>query len=130
MWKKIARLFIIKTRFDAFAVIFALALGAVTRGEHYLRDYPGFGGYLLFAACTAAVFMAGAKILDATRPQAAKAVRRDRKPDSRAPRRVQRFGRTGGLPYRDTSRVSSSGSGLIMQFRPAASEAERPRQSA
>ncbi|MBA3677501.1 MAG: hypothetical protein H0W74_08885 [Sphingosinicella sp.] len=68
MFKKIARLFIIKTRFDAMAVIYALALGAVTRGLGYLDQYPGLGGWLLFAACTGAVFMAGAKILDATRP--------------------------------------------------------------
>ena len=66
MVKKLARLFVIKTRFEAWAVIYALALGSVNRGIHYLDDYPGFGGYLLFAACTGAVFMAGAKILDGT----------------------------------------------------------------
>lgn len=70
MWKKFARLFVIKSRFDALAIIYALALGAVTRGEQYLHQYPGFGGYLLFAACTGAVFMAGAKIMEATRPDA------------------------------------------------------------
>jgi len=64
MFSHIARLFIIKTRLEAFAVIFALANGAVQRGSVYLTQFPGFGGKLLFAACTAAVFMAGAKILD------------------------------------------------------------------
>lgn len=67
MLRKIARLFIIKTRFEACAITYALAVGAVTRGFHYIEQYPGFFGYLLFAACTGAVFMAGAKLLDATR---------------------------------------------------------------
>ena len=66
MLKKALRLFVIKTRFEAWAIIYALAVGAVTRGELYLARYPGLGGWLLFAACTGAVFMAGAKILDAT----------------------------------------------------------------
>jgi hypothetical protein len=67
MLKKTLRLFVIKTRLEAWAIIYAIAVGAVTRGEIYLAKYPGFGGWLLFAACTGAVFMAGAKILDATR---------------------------------------------------------------
>jgi hypothetical protein len=62
---KIARLFVIKSRLEAFAIIYALALGATARGSHYLTQYPGWFGKLLFLACTAAVFMAGAKILDA-----------------------------------------------------------------
>ena len=66
MLKKALRLFVIKTRFEAWAIIYALAVGAVTRGELYLIQYPGLGGWLLFSACTGAVFMAGAKILDAT----------------------------------------------------------------
>ena len=66
MLKKLARLFVIKTRFEAFAVIYAIAVGAVGRGLDYLALYPGVPGYILFAACTAAVFIAGAKILDAT----------------------------------------------------------------
>ena len=64
MLAKITRLFLIKTRFEAFLIIYALALGAVQRGSVYLVQYPGFGGKLLFLACTGAVFMAGAKILD------------------------------------------------------------------
>lgn len=68
--RKLARLFIIKTRLEAYAIIYALAVGGVTRGTQYLDLYPGAGGYLLCAACTGAVFMAGAKILDATRPSA------------------------------------------------------------
>lgn len=65
--QRIKRLFVIKTRWEAYAIIYALALGGVERGVHYMEQYPGFGGKLLFAACTGAVFMAGAKILDAIR---------------------------------------------------------------
>ena len=65
--KKVTRLFKIKTRFEAYLIIFALALGAMTRGAQYTVEYPGIGGWLLFGACSGAVFMAGAKILDAIR---------------------------------------------------------------
>ncbi|NVD43589.1 hypothetical protein [Qipengyuania atrilutea] len=64
MFRKIGRLFVIKTRFEAFVIIYALALGATARGSAYLTEYPGWGGKLLFLAATGAVFMAGAKILD------------------------------------------------------------------
>lgn len=64
MLRKIARLFVIKTRFEAFLIIYALALGATARGASYLEQYPGWGGRLLFLATTGAVFLAGAKILD------------------------------------------------------------------
>ena len=64
---KFARLFVIKTRFEAMAVIYALAVGSVTRGFQYLETYPGLAGWLLFAACTGAVFMAGARLMELTR---------------------------------------------------------------
>ncbi len=64
MFRKVARLFMIKTRFEAFLIIYALATGAVERGQAYLVQFPGFGGKLLFLACTGSVFMAGAKVLD------------------------------------------------------------------
>lgn len=64
MLNKIRRLFVIKTSLEAYLIIYALALGAVERGSIYLTRFPGFGGKLLFLACTGAVFMAGAKILD------------------------------------------------------------------
>jgi hypothetical protein len=64
MFSKIGRLFVIKTRLEAFLIIYALALGACERGSAYLDQFPGWGGILLFMACTGAVFMAGAKILD------------------------------------------------------------------
>lgn len=85
MFRKIARLFMIKTRLEAFAVIYALAVGAVGRGYHYMDVYPGLPGYLFFAACSAAVFMAGGKILDATqRSRKGAEERRDPTRDRRA----------------------------------------------
>ena len=67
MLRKISRLFVIKTRFEAYLIIYALALGAMTRGAHYTLQYPGVGGYLLWAATAGAVFLGGAKILDGIR---------------------------------------------------------------
>ena len=77
MVRKISRLFMIRTRFEAYVVIYALALGAVERGSVYLRQYPGVGGKLLFLACTGAVFMAGAKILDCLKLEQAAAAERE-----------------------------------------------------
>ena len=68
MLKKIGRLFTIKTRTEAWLVIYAIALGAVERARHYLEIYPGTGGWLLAIACTGVVFVAGAKLLDSVRP--------------------------------------------------------------
>ncbi len=67
MIRRLGRLFVIKTRWEAILVIYALALGAVERGIEYLEQFPGIAGWLLFAACTGVVFMAGAKLLDLTR---------------------------------------------------------------
>ena len=70
MLKRIGRLFVIKTRFEAWLVIYAIALGAVERGRHYLQIYHGWSGWLLAAACTGVVFIAGAKLLDSVRAPA------------------------------------------------------------
>ena len=70
MFRKIGRLFVIKTRWEAYMIIYALALGACARGAHYIEQYPGVGGKLLFLACTGAVFLAGAKILDCLKYEA------------------------------------------------------------
>lgn len=67
MLKKIGRLFVIKTRFEACLIIYALAMGAMARGTAYLHQYPGTGGKLLMIACSGAVFLAGAKIFDCLR---------------------------------------------------------------
>jgi hypothetical protein len=58
------RLFTIKTKFEAFLAIYAMALGATARGLHYIDQYPGFGGELLFLTCCAAVMVAGGLMID------------------------------------------------------------------
>ena len=68
MLHKIGRLFTIKTRLEAWLVIYAIALGAVERGQHYLQAYPGWGGWMLAIACTGVVFIAGGKLLDSVKP--------------------------------------------------------------
>ena len=68
MRNRIARLFTIKTRTEVWLVIYALALGAVERGRHYLEVYPGNMGMLLALLCTGVVFLAGAKLLDSVKP--------------------------------------------------------------
>lgn len=84
MLRKLGRLFTIKNRFEAYAVIYAIAVGTVSRGYVYMDQYPGWMGYFLFAAATGAVFMAGAKILDATGPRRRKGEER-RAIERRAP---------------------------------------------
>lgn len=67
MFRKLRRLFVIKTRFEACLIIYALALGACERGMAYVHQFPGYGGKLLFLAATGSVFLAGAKIFDCLR---------------------------------------------------------------
>src|SRR5215213_3402183 len=96
--RKIGRLFTIRTRFEAWLVIYAIALGAVERGRLYLETYPGFGGWLLALACTGVVFVAGAKLLDSVKPSAPavavgphSAIPRRRSPIGRSRPRLPRF---------------------------------------
>lgn len=101
MLKKIGRLFQIKTRFEAWVVIYAIALGAVERGQHYLAQYPGAGGWMLAAACTGVVFLAGAKLLDSVKPRPAIAAGPYR------PQPARRYSASGNRP---TDRRERSGS--------------------
>lgn len=64
-WRRFKRLFAVKTKFEAFLVIYALATGATERGLGYVHRLPGTSGWLMFAACTGVVFIAGGKIIDA-----------------------------------------------------------------
>ena len=64
MWTSFTRLFVIKTKFEAYLVLYGLATGAIERGLHYHEAYPGIGGWMLFGVTPIAVFMAGARILD------------------------------------------------------------------
>ncbi len=76
LFPKIKRLFTIKTRFEAIAVIYALALGSVDRGLHYVEQFPGFFGWVMFAACTGVIFMVGGKLMDMTRADSGERRRR------------------------------------------------------
>lgn len=78
MWTRLSRLFVIKTRFEAFLVTYAIAIGAIERGQHYMQTYPGTMGALLALACTGVVFLAGAKLLDSVRVEPAVAAPRPR----------------------------------------------------
>ena len=70
MLRKLGRLFVIKTRAEAWLVTYAIAAGAVERGHHYLQMMPGWPGWMLALACTGVVFLAGAKLLDSVKPPA------------------------------------------------------------
>ena len=65
---KIARLFTIKTRTEAYLVTYAIAVGAIERGIHYMQLYPGNSGIILALACLGVPFIAGAKLIDAVKP--------------------------------------------------------------
>lgn len=65
--RRAGRLFVIRTRWEAWAVTWAIALGAAERGKYYLALYPGALGWTFFVVCCGVVFVAGAKLLDATR---------------------------------------------------------------
>ena len=60
----------IKTRIEAWLVTYAIAVGAVERGRHYIEMYPG----TMAAGCwrwpaPASSFIAGAKLLDSVKPE-------------------------------------------------------------
>ena len=101
MLRKIGRLFVIKTRLEAFLVTYAIAVGAIERGVHYLQNYPGNAGLILAAACLGVPFIAGAKLLDSVRP--ATPVASQPNPDRRgpAPRRLSRNRPRDRRPVRD-----------------------------
>lgn len=67
--KKLARLFQIKTKAEVFLVTYPLALGAVKRGQDYMFQYPGKIGWVFFALCMGAVFLASSKMLQAVEYQ-------------------------------------------------------------
>jgi hypothetical protein len=112
MRDRIARLFTIKTRTEVWLVIYALALGAVERGRHYMEIYPGTLGLVFALLCTGVVFLAGAKLLDSVKPQPALAVqpatvrahRRAELSRSRPRARQTRFGSRSPLSRRTGSR--------------------------
>jgi hypothetical protein len=104
MLKRLGRLFVIKTRFEAFLVTYAIAVGAIERGQHYMQQYPGFGGYLLALACTGVVFVAGGKLLDSVRPVPALSVK------AAPPRARRQFNRNRPRFHRSGVGARSAGS--------------------
>ncbi|WP_265571235.1 hypothetical protein [Sphingomicrobium nitratireducens] len=109
MLKKFGRLFVIKTRWEAWLVTYAIALGAVERGKTYLANYPGGWGLALFFACLGVVFLAGAKLLDSVRPAEPRIVEGPhpalaRHAASPARRHVSDIQRTGSRRQRAASR--------------------------
>jgi hypothetical protein len=92
MRQRFARLFVIKTRTDALLVTYAIAVGAIERGFHYMDQYPGFAGVLLALACLGVPFIAGAKLVDSVKPVAIPAASRLLRPRRRAEDRRSRRG--------------------------------------
>ncbi len=99
---RLARLFTIKTRTEALLVTYAIAVGAIERGFHYMQDYPGFSGLLLAAACLGVPFIAGAKLIDSVKPAAltVKIPTRDYARSRRGGRRIIRSRPTSARPNR------------------------------
>ena len=107
MLTRLGRLFTIKTRWEAWAVIWAITLGAVERGKAYLETYSGATGWLFFLACVAVVFLAGGKLLDSVRPTEQPKpvpvpVRRTRR-HAPADHRSRPFGRSAGSTPRPST---------------------------
>lgn len=100
--QRVGRLFVIRTRWEAWAVTWAIALGAAERGKHYLALFPGALGWLFFAICCAVVFVAGAKLLDATRPEVVEAApaRAHPVPQRLSGRRLRPLNRSRPRAYR------------------------------
>jgi hypothetical protein len=94
MGNKFLKLFVIKNRLEACAVIYALAVGAISRGMDYLAVYPGVGGWLLMSVCPIAVVMAGSRLLELTRK------------DNGQRRRQSDYPPPGGFRRRDTDHVA------------------------
>jgi hypothetical protein len=90
MLQRLGRLFTIRTRLEAWLVIYAIALGAVERGLHYHTLYPGWLGWTLALACTGVVFLAGAKLLDSVRPAVSAVAAGVRAPAMRRPALIRR----------------------------------------
>ena len=67
---KLARLFTIKTRTEALFLTYAIAVGAIERGLHYIAQFQGYSGYVLALACLGVPFVAGAKLIDSVKPAA------------------------------------------------------------
>ena len=104
---RLARLFTIKTRAEALLVTYAIAVGAIERGFHYMEQYPGYAGVVLALACLGVPFIAGAKLIDSVKPQPAPAPARLPAPKRRAAPRFSRSRPMRGPIYRGSALRSS-----------------------
>ena len=102
MRQRFARLFTIKTRTEALLVTYAIAVGAIERGLHYIEQYPGYGGVLLALACLGVPFIAGAKLVDSVKPATAALTPRP----ALARRRGDTLGRRAVQPWPTGRRVA------------------------
>lgn len=93
MRKRIARLFTIKTRTEALLVTYAIAVGSIERGMHYMDQYPGYAGVVLALACLGVPFIAGAKLIDSVKTAPAPV-----KSAVISPRRKRRYGFSRSRP--------------------------------
>jgi hypothetical protein len=105
--QKLGRLFTIKTRLEAFLVTYAIAVGSVERGFHYMQNYPGNGGVLLALACLGVPFIAGAKLLDSVRPEPLAALSSGNSQRRAQPRRISRSRPRDRRSARDSTSLSS-----------------------
>ncbi len=104
---RLARLFTIKTRTEALLVTYAIAVGAIERGLHYMDQYPGYAGVVLALACLGVPFIAGAKLIDSVKPQPMPAPMRLATPSRRSAPRFSRNRPMYGPIYRGSALSSS-----------------------
>ena len=107
MRSRLARLFTIKTRAEAYLVTYAIAVGAIERGLHYMEQYPGYAGVVLALACLGVPFIAGAKLIDSVKPQPLPAPARLPVPKRRAAPRLSRNRPMYGPTHRGSALRSS-----------------------
>jgi hypothetical protein len=104
---RLARLFTIKTRTEALLVTYAIAVGAIERGMHYMDQYPGYAGVVLALACLGVPFIAGAKLIDSVKPRPVPQAARTASPHRRAASRFSRSRPMYGPTYRGSALRSS-----------------------
>ena len=104
---RLARLFTIKTRTEALFLTYAIAVGAIERGLHYMDQYPGYAGVVLALACLGVPFIAGAKLIDSVKAQPAPVPARDTVPQRRSAPRFSRNRPMYGPSHRGSALRSS-----------------------
>jgi hypothetical protein len=104
---RLARLFTIKTRTEALLLTYAIAVGAIERGLHYMDQYPGYAGVVLALACLGVPFIAGAKLIDSVKPRRRRPRAHPLDRTAAAPSRFSRNRPMYGPTYRGSALRSS-----------------------